>query len=69
MDPYKEGGCHGPKGTKPPNEYKGLQDEQALQAGLDDRYEVDAVKNYLVANGRFMLKTVRTLYEPTLPYV
>jgi hypothetical protein len=45
---------------KPDKEWKNVSDDFTRQCKLKDRYEVDLVNNYLIANGGLMLAPVST---------
>ena len=59
IDPYKEGvGVHGFKGPKPPSSFKKVDDFQAVEVGLEDKFQLEAVRGYLFSNGKMSLKPV-----------
>ena len=64
IDPYAVGvGVHGPKGTKPAEKDKKKEDFEAINMGLDNSYQIQAVRNYLIANGNMTIQPVCT--KPT----
>ena len=58
LDPYQQGGVHGPKGDKPPSSWKKLRDAEGEGLGLSTKFETEALRNYLWANGQLTLKHV-----------
>ena len=60
VNPYLEGvGVHGPKGRPPPDDYRNVDDEEAINVGLQSKWQIDALRNYLWANHKLMVKPVR----------
>ena len=59
INPYIIRGCHGEKGSEPPEDFKEVEDPTAAEFGLTTLWEIESVRNYLRANGMMVLKRVR----------
>ena len=51
-------GKHGPKGDEPDPKNKKYDDFEAGMVGLSNKYEIQALRNYLWANGKFQVDPV-----------
>jgi hypothetical protein len=64
VDPFREGvGTHGKKPSKPPLKWKKVEDMEAVAVGLNNKYEMTVLRDYLYENGEYTIKTV------TMPYL
>jgi hypothetical protein len=60
FDPFKKGfGLHGTLPKKPLKAYVGAKDEFARKCRFTDKFEYEAVKDYLFLNGGYSIVDVR----------